>query len=518
MSLLDLVATSRAVTESSGRLDKVEQLSAFLKRTRAEEIEIAVSFLSGTTRQGRIGIGGAVVRESRQQPCSSDSTLELSDVDEAFARIAGLSGSGSSAAKAGVLRHLLGRATDAEQGFIVRLLFGELRQGALEGVLVEAVARASAIAPAVVRRAAMMAGGLPQVARAALTSGASALDGFVVKLLQPVQPMLADSAADVNEAILVLGEAALEYKLDGARIQVHKMDDEVRVFSRALRDVTVAVPEVVDIVRRLPSRSVILDGEAIALRADGGPQPFQITMRRFGRKLEVERLRQDLPIAPYFFDCLYLDEAPLLDEPLSRRVAALDRLVGPEAVVPRIVTSRQDQAIEFVARAIAAGHEGVVAKALGAGYAAGRRGQAWLKVKQARTLDLVVLAVEWGSGRRRGLLSNLHLGARDAERGGFVMLGKTFKGLTDEMLARQTERLLGLEIARDAYTVHVRPELVVEIAFNDIQESQQYPGRLALRFARVKRYREDKTAAGADTFATIQSIYRQMTGLEPPVR
>jgi DNA ligase-1 len=458
-----------------------------------------------------------VIRQSREQPPAPVSALRLSDVDEAFARIAASSGSGSSAVRAGVLQHLLSRATIDEQDFLVRLLFGELRQGALEGVLVEAVARAAAIAPALVRRAAMLAGGLPQVARAALTSGASALDAVAVTLLQPVQPMLADSAADVNEALSWLGEAALEYKLDGARIQVHKLDDEVRVFSRALRDVTVAVPEVVDLVRRLPARSLILDGEAIALRADGGPQPFQMTMRRFGRKLDVERMRRELPIAPYFFDCLYLDEA-LIDEPLARRVAVLDGLVPADAVVPRVVTSQQEQAADFVARAIAAGHEGIVAKAPGAGYAAGRRGQAWLKVKQARTLDLVVLAVEWGSGRRRGLLSNLHLGARDDERGGFVMLGKTFKGLTDEMLAWQTERLLGLEIGRDAYTVHVRPELVVEIAFNDIQESQQYPGRLALRFARVKRYRQDKTAAAADTLATIQSIYRQMTGLEPPVR
>jgi DNA ligase-1 len=442
----------------------------------------------------------------------------LSEVDEAFAQIAGASGVGSAAARAGILRHLLGRATADEQDFIVRLLFGELRQGALEGVLVEAVARASAIAPALIRRAAMMAGGLPRVARAALTSGATALDAFVVKPLQPIQPMLADSAADVTEALSVLGEAALEYKLDGARIQVHKVDDEVRVFSRALRDVTLAVPEVVEIVRQLPTRSAILDGEAIALRPDGGPQPFQVTMRRFGRKLDVDRLRHDLPITPYFFDCLYLDEAPLIDEPLSRRVAALDALVGSVAVVPRIMTSRQDEAVAFVERAIGLGHEGVVAKALGAGYAAGRRGQAWLKVKQARTLDLVVLAVEWGSGRRQGFLSNLHLGARDDQRGGFVMLGKTFKGLTDERLAWQTERLLALEIGRDSYTVHVRPELVVEIAFNDIQESQQYPGRLALRFARVKRYREDKTAATADTFATIQATFRQMTGLEPPMR
>jgi DNA ligase-1 len=330
--------------------------------------------------------------------------------------------------------------------------------------------------------------------------------------------MLAESAADLGEALAELGELALEYKLDGARIQAHKSGDEVRVYSRTLRDVTPAVPEVVDAIRALPVSEIVIDGEAIALRPDRTPQPFQQTMRRFGRKREVDRLRAVLPIVPYFFDCLYVDGQVLVDEPLDRRVAALEEVAPPQIRVPRLVTARPDAASEFFDRAIRAGHEGLVAKALGGQYAAGRRGQAWLKIKQVRTLDLVVLAVEWGSGRRRGMLSNLHLGARDAERGGFVMLGKTFKGLTDEMLAWQTRALLDLEVARDRHTIYVRPELVVEVAFNDIQESPHYPGRLALRFARVKRHRPDKAAAGADAFLTVQQIYRQLTGLEAPVR
>jgi DNA ligase 1 len=313
----------------------------------------------------------------------------------------------------------------------------------------------------------------------------------------------------VDDALRTLGDASLEYKLDGARIQVHKAGDLVKVYSRALREVTVAVPEVVAAVRAMPAREIVLDGEVIALRPNGSPQPFQITMRRFGRKLDVETLRAELPVTPFFFDLLYLDGTPLIDEPLSRRFDLLSGQISQAHAVPRLVTASPIEAAVFTDRAFAAGHEGVMAKATDAGYAAGRRGSAWLKVKRAHTLDLVVLAVEWGSGRRRGTLSNLHLGARDSERGGFVMLGKTFKGLTDEMLAEQTRRLLALETGRDAHVVYVRPELVVEIAFNDIQESSQYPGGLALRFARVKRYRPDKTAAQADTFAAVRAIYER---------
>jgi DNA ligase-1 len=353
------------------------------------------------------------------------------------------------------------------------------------------------------------------VARAALTEGAAGLARFSVQLFRPVLPMLAETAEDEESALAALGEAVLEYKVDGARIQVHKSGDQVRIFSRRLNEVTGAVPELVEAVRALPARELILDGEAIALRPDGTPQPFQTTMRRFGRKLEVERLVRELPLTPFFFDVLYLDGAALLDEPLERRVAALGEAVTPSLVIPRMVTASAAEAADFLSAALARGHEGVMAKALESPYEAGRRGSRWLKVKPAQTLDLVVLAAEWGYGRRHGWLSNLHLGARDPVRGGFVMLGKTFKGMTDAMLAWQTTRLLGLEVARDQYTVYVRPELVVEVAFNDVQASPQYPGGLALRFARVKHYRPDKAAGEADTLATLEAIHRRQAGLEP---
>ena len=512
MRLSDVVAASRAVTGTSGRLEKIAHLADLLKRVPPDEIAIVVPFLSGSARQGRIGIGGALLSNMRDVPAAGAPTLDVRDVDAVFDRVAATSGAGSSAARGQLLRDLLARATRDEQEFLVRLMFGELRQGALEGVLAEAVAKASSIAPARIRRAAMLAGELASVARTALVDGDAALSRFILQPFQPVQPMLADSASDVADALSTLGEASFEYKLDGARIQVHKAGDEVKVYSRNLRDVTVAVPEVVSVARAMPARELVLDGETIALRADGSPHPFQITMRRFGRKLDVDRLQNELPMTPFFFDALYLDGAPLVDEPLAQRVAIVGEQAAAANRVPRLVTSSEAEAAAFAARALATGHEGVMAKALDGLYAAGRRGQTWLKVKEARTLDLVILAAEWGSGRRQGTLSNLHLGARDAERGGFVMLGKTFKGLTDEMLAWQTKKFLELEIGRDGHTVFVRPEVVAEIAFNEIQASSQYPGGLALRFARVKRYREDKSAAQADTYATVREIYRKLTG------
>jgi DNA ligase 1 len=506
------------VAETSGRLEKIDCLADLLKRTAPEDIEIVVAYLTGGPRQGRLGIGWAQLGPLRDVPPVPASSLDVRTVDATFDRLAATAGPRSARARAGFLRALLGQATRDEQDFLLRLLIGELRQGALEGMLLEAIARASGIPAARVRRATMLAGDLAIVARTAIIEGNEALSRFILQPFRPVQPMLADSAANVPEALSNLGEAFFEYKLDGARIQAHKIDDDVRVFSRNLRDVTVAVPEVVNVVRAMPARELVLDGEAIVLRPDGTPQPFQITMRRFGRKLDVDHLKEALPISPFFFDALYVDGEALVDEPLIRRIEVVNRIVVPSNLVPRIVTSSASDAAEFAARARASGHEGVMAKAVDAAYAAGRRGSAWLKVKEARTLDLVILAVEWGSGRRKGMLSNLHLGARDTERGGFVMLGKTFKGLTDEMLAWQTKRFLEIEIARDDYTVYVRPEVVAEIAFNDIQASPQYPGGLALRFARVKRYRNDKAAAEADTFATIQRIYQQTTGEPPPIR
>ncbi len=518
MRFFEVVAASRAVADTSGRLAKIAHLADLLKRTPPDELETVVAYLTGEPRQGRLGIGWAQLSAARDVPAADASSLEIHDVDTSFDRIVATSGTGSAAARTRLLRDLLGRATADEQDFLLRLLSGELRQGALEGVLLEAVARASGVTPARVRRATMLAGDIGVVARTAIVEGDEALSRFILQPFKPVQPMLADSAVDVADALENLGEASFEHKLDGARIQAHKVGDEVRVFSRNLRDVTIAVPEVVTVVRAMPARELVLDGEAIVFRPDGTPQPFQITMRRFGRKLDIDRLKETLPITPVFFDALYVDGDALVDEPLTRRIDTLNQQVVPANRVARIVTSSAREAAEFAARALATGHEGVMAKALDAGYAAGRRGSAWLKIKQARTLDLVILAVEWGSGRRKGMLSNLHLGARDAERGGFVMLGKTFKGLTDEMLAWQTKRFLEIELARDNYTVYLRPEVVAEIAFNDIQASPQYPGGLALRFARVKRYRDDKTAAEADTFATIQTIYQQTTGEPAPVR
>ena len=327
--------------------------------------------------------------------------------------------------------------------------------------------------------------------------------------LQPVQPMLADAASDVADAMSSLGDAALEYKLDGARIQVHKAGDDVLVFSRALRPVTPAVPEVVEAVRAMPANSLILDGEVIALKPDGTPRAFQDTMRRFGRRLEVEGLRAELPLTPVFFDVLHADGEDLLDRPQRERFEALSSMVPELLVIPHLLAPNPEDAARFLDQALARGHEGVMAKARDSVYAAGSRGSSWLKVKAVRTLDLVVLAVEWGSGRRQGWLSNLHLGARDPIGGGFVMLGKTFKGLTDAMLVWQTQALLALEVARDDYVVHVRPELVVEIAFNDIQASPHYPGGMALRFARVKRHRPDKPASEADTIDTVRRIYHE---------
>jgi DNA ligase-1 len=504
MLLASLVETSRRVTDTAKRLEKIDLLSRLIRQLSPQEIEIVVRFLSGQTRQGRIGIGYAVLRDARNSPAAIP-TLEILDVDAILQSITETSGNGSQRRRIELLQTMFSRATEAEQQFLTGLLMGELRQGALVGIMVEAVAKASGIAPERVRRAAMMAGDIAPVARAALEQGESGLAQYDVQLFRPIQPMLAQSADDVPEALACIGEAALEYKMDGARVQVHKSGDDVVVYSRSLKDVTSAVPEVVELTRALPAKDLILDGEVISLQPGGRPQPFQITMRRFGRKLDVDRMRQELPMTPFWFDLLYLNGGPLLDEPQARRFAALSELSG-EHLIPHTVTSDAQAANEFLEQALAHGHEGIMAKSVDAKYAAGARGQSWVKVKRARTLDLVILAAEWGNGRRKGWLSNLHLGARDTQKGGFAMLGKTFKGLTDEMLAWQTQELLRLEIGRDSYTVHVKPELVVEIAFNEIQVSPRYVSGLALRFARVKRYRTDKTAAEADTFETVQRL------------
>jgi DNA ligase-1 len=516
MLLYELADVSNAVAGARGRLEKIGKLAQVLKRLLPDEIPVAVAYLSGSLPQGRIGLGWSVISQWRAVTPAPQPSLELSAVHDTFDRIANITGTGKTRERARHLVDLFSRATESEQDFLVRLLSGELRQGAQEGVLAEAVAAAAGAQAAAVRRAAMMCGDLGDVARVALVEGASALSKYAIQLFRPVEPMLASPAENVSEALEAFGQAAFELKLDGARIQVHKSGDEVRVFSRALRDVTAAVPEVVEAVKPLSARDLILDGEVLALQRDGTPLPFQETMRRFGRRLDVDRLRSDLPLTPFFFDCLYADGRPLTAEPQRERFAALGELVGT-FVVPHRIIGDGSSAADFFDRAIADGHEGVMAKSLDAPYAAGSRGSAWLKIKKVRTLDLVVLAAEWGSGRRRGWLSNLHLGARDPERNRLVMLGKTFKGMTDTLLEWQTAALLEREVAREGHVVYVRPELVVEIAFNDLQESPQYPGGLALRFARVRGYRPDKSAEDADTLQTLQDIYRSMTGRIAPV-
>ena len=511
MELQDIVGTSGRVAATTGRRAKIELLASCLSRAAPDWVEAAVGLLSGAPRQGKIGIGYAALREARHVPPAATPTLTLAELDAALDRLLEVRGKGTGAARARLLQELFARATADEQDFLVRLLLGELRQGALEGLMIEAIAKASALPLDDVRRAVMMAGDTGTVAKAALGEGRAGLAGFAIQLFRPIKPMLAQPADDLAGALGTLGRAALEYKLDGARVQAHKAGDEVRVFSRRLNDVTAAVPEIVEAVQGLPVREAILDGEAIALRPDGWPQPFQITMRRFGRKLDVAALRHSLPLQSFFFDVLALEGMPLIDQPAGERFATLRDALPGSLRIPRTVTDREDEAAAFANQALAAGHEGVMAKALGAPYEAGARGKSWLKIKTATTLDLVILAAEWGNGRRQGWLSNLHLGARDPAHGGFVMLGKTFKGLTDQMLTWQTEQLLAREIARDRYTVYVRPELVVEIAFNDLQASPHYPGGLALRFARVKAYRPDKRAEEADTIDTVRAIYQRQT-------
>ncbi|SFR71595.1 DNA ligase-1 [Agromyces sp. CF514] len=508
MLLAELVTTAQTVTATRSRLAKIEALADLLGRLEPDEVVPAVGLLVGKPRQGRLGVGwrGVASATASTEP-AAEATLTIDGLDTAFERLAAASGTGSSLDRTRELHDLLTAATADEQEFIARALLGEMRTGALEGVLADAVAKAADRQAASVRRAAMLQGDLGATALLALTGTADELEAVGLVVGRPVQPMLAATAASAAAAVETTGEASVEYKLDGARIQVHRRGDEVRVFTRNLADVTHRLPEVVDVVRALPVRDVILDGETLALDEDGGPRPFQETMSRFGADAARETL-----LHPWFFDVLHVDGRDLLDEPLSTRIAELAR-IAPDHRIPGEVTADPEVAERVSRDALAAGQEGVVVKAIEAPYAAGRRGASWIKVKPVHTYDLVVLACEWGSGRRTGLLSNLHLGALDAvgefgEPGSFVMVGKTFKGLTDELLRWQTARFPEIETRRTANTVFVEPVTVVEIAIDGVQRSSRYPGGIALRFARVKRYRDDKPAAEADTIQTLRGLLR----------
>jgi DNA ligase-1 len=506
MLLSELVSTAEEVTATASRLAKVDALSRLLARADGDDVPALVGLLLATPRQGRLGVGWRGI-SALEVMHADEPSLSIGDVDAAFEALAGASGSGSAAARTDLLSALAGRATATEWDFLSRAMLGELRTGALGGVLLDAIARASDRPAASVRRAAMLSGDLGDTAVIALTGTAAELDEVGLVVGRAVLPMLASTATTPTAALEVTGRASVEYKLDGARIQVHRRGDDVSVYTRSLADITHRVPEIVEIVRGLPAHDLILDGETLSLDEDGGPRPFQETMSRFGADVSRE-----LVLRPWFFDILHIDGRDLLDEPLSIRLAELEKTVG-EWRMPGVVTDDPAAAEQLSREALAAGHEGVVVKGVDAPYAAGRRGKSWVKVKPVLTYDLVVLAAEWGSGRRQGWLSNLHLGALDpsgefGEPGGLVMVGKTFKGLTDELLRWQTEQFPSFETRRTQSTVFLRPEFVVEIAIDGVQRSPRYPGGIALRFARVKAYRPDKSVADADTIQTLRSLQR----------
>jgi DNA ligase-1 len=501
VKLADVVATSDAVAATRSRTAKIDALADLLRRAEPAEVATIVCLLTGEPRQGRIGVGWATLAGARTDTPAAEPSLAVGDLDAVIDAVQSTTGSGSAAARRTMLGDFFGRATAAEADFVVRLMTGELRQGALAGIMNDAIARAAGVPVDQVRRAAMLGGNLAATARRALEGGADALAEVRLEVLRPVLPMLAASSPDVADALAATGPASVEWKLDGARIQVHRAGDTVRAYTRNLNDVTDRVPEIVDLVRSFPARTLVLDGETIGLTEEAVPHAFQDTMSRFGRD---DAGSHAMTLAAFFFDVLHVDGTDLLDEPLRERGRILNDVVG-QWRVPAIETDDPVVGNTFLDDALATGHEGVMVKALESPYDAGRRGAAWRKVKPVRTLDLVVLAAEWGHGRRRGWLSNLHLGARDPE-GGFVMVGKTFKGLTDELLTWQTARLQAIATTQSGPVVHVRPELVVEIALDGVQASTRYPGGVALRFARVRGYRPDKSPADADTIATVQAM------------
>ena len=497
MLLNDLVTTSLSVAGTRSRSAKVALLADLIARFGPDEIEIGVGFLIGQPRQRRLNVGWATAWKDRTV-AADEPTVTLLDVDQCFQQLADASGTGSQTARTALVTGLFGRATHDEQNYLRRLIVGEMRQGALEGVVTDAVAKAAGVPLDVVRRAAMLTGDILRTAVVAGTAGLEGLTRVGLRVLQPVQPMLASTAASVSEAVEQIGRSSIEWKLDGIRIQVHRAGEEVRIFTRNLNDVTHRLPGVVEIIRSIPATRVILDGELIGLHEDDVPRLFQETAGSFGSEGASK-----ITLQPFFFDCLHADGIDLIDMPLIERQATLARVAGAMRI-PTLETTDGDVASAFSDEALAAGHEGVMVKALDSLYEAGRRGKSWRKVKPVRTLDLVVLAAEWGHGRRQGWLSNLHLGARGPD--GFVMVGKTFKGMTDALLTWQTEQFLARKVEERGIEVHVRPELVVEIAVDGVQKSTRYPGGVTLRFARVKRYRPDKTPGDADTIEAVQAL------------
>jgi DNA ligase 1 len=498
MTLLhDVVAVSRQLGETSSRSEKTAILAGLLRRLDASEVGVAVGFLTGVPRQGRVGIGYATIYGIERAP-APEASLSIADLDRAITEVQGMTGSGSAAGRRQILGELLGRATDGEADFVKRLFTGELRQGALAGLMVDAVAKAAGVSGELTRRALMLSGELLRTAEVAMTQGEDGLRAVGFEIFRPILPMLASTAASVPEAVGGFDRSSVEWKLDGIRIQIHRRDDQIRIYSRNLNDITHTLPGIVAAVRLLPLTQAVFDGEALWMSEDG-PAAFQDTVSQIDSAAPPEG------IVTFLFDLLHVEGEDLLDTPLEERSARLEG-IAPQLKIPSMITSEADTARRILDEALEAGHEGIVVKDAASLYSAGRRGKAWRKVKPVLTYDLVVLGAEWGHGRRQGWLSNLHLGARDPSTGEFVMVGKCFKGLTDELLEWQTKELLARESSRDGIAMLVRPELLVEIALDGVQSSTRYPGGVALRFARVKRYRPDKSAAEADTIGDLRAL------------
>jgi DNA ligase 1 len=497
--LADVVTASRNVADTRSRSQKVALIAELLKALELEEVPLAVGFLAGAPRQGRVGIGYSTIY-GIEHAVAEEASLTVGELDRAIAEIQSLTGSGSGARRKQVLGELLGRATESEADFVKRLFTGELRQGALAGLMIDAIAKAAGVSGEIARRALMLSGDLTRTAEIAMVEGEAALRDVGFDLFRPIFPMLASTADSVGDAVTSFERASVEWKLDGIRIQVHRRGDEVRIYTRNLNDITAALPGIAEAVHGLPVGQAVFDGEALWM-GDNGPAAFQDTVSRIDRESPPEG------VVTFLFDLLHVDGDDLLDTPLERRAERLDAIAS-HLKIPALLTSDPREGGRVLDEALSAGHEGVVVKDASSLYAAGRRGKAWRKVKPVRTYDLVVLGAEWGHGRRQGWLSNLHLGARDPRNGGFVMVGKCFKGLTDELLEWQTKELLERETGREGIAVFVRPELVIEIALDGVQSSTRYAGGVALRFARVKRYRQDKSADEADTIDDLRALLR----------